>query len=213
MLFTLGKLFAKCYGLLLVVAVGGLVFANLFGLGAFLVQEISSDHQRAPATEPFQWWMHCGWLVGVGLALVGAFTKKRTSKKRSAARQAETDNEPEDLATPESGKWNTVGKRSGIFSSIAFFGFAGGFAGLMLGGSLLLLWFSLAYSPFAPAGWASSVNVEQRANSRLVENQEVMTTTHPVALYAFGIPIALGVAGGAVLGGVGAAMGKVEDVD
>ncbi|MCA9017508.1 MAG: hypothetical protein KDA77_19450 [Planctomycetaceae bacterium] len=213
MLFTLGKLLAKGYGLLLAMAVGGLVFANLFGLGAFLVQEISSDHQRAPATEIFQWWMHCGWLVGVGLALVGAFSKKRTSKKRSAARQAETDNEPEDLAIPESGNWNTIGKRSSIFSSIGFFGFAGGFAGLMLGGSLLLFWFSLAYSPFAPAGWASSVNVEQRADSLLVENQEVMTTTHPVALYAFGIPIALGATGGAVLGGVGAAMGKVEDVE
>ncbi|MBN73010.1 MAG: hypothetical protein CME32_27460 [Gimesia sp.] len=215
MLLTLGKRLAQGYGLLLAMAAGGLVFANLFGLGAFLIQEIGSDNQRAASLELYGWWMHCGWWVGVGLALTGAVTRKRSTQTKTVGEQttADADTESADLARPESGKWKTVGKRSGVLSSIAFFGCAGGFAGLMLGGSLLLLWFSLAYSPFAPAGWASSVKVEQRAGSLLPENKEVMTTTHPVALYAFGVPIGLGATAGAIIGGVGAALGKVEDVE
>ncbi|MEQ8855220.1 hypothetical protein [Gimesia sp.] len=215
MLLTLGKRLAQGYGLLLAMAAGGLVFANLFGLGAFLIQEIGSDNQRAASLELYRWWMHCGWWVGVGLALTGAVTRKRATQTKTAGEQttADADAESADLATPESGKWKTVGKRSGVLSSIAFFGCAGGFAGLMLGGSLLLLWFSLAYSPFAPAGWAGSVKVEQRANGHLIENERVMTTTHPVALYAFGVPIGLGATAGAIIGGVGAALGKVEDVE
>lgn len=213
MLLTLEKRLAQGYGLLLAMAVGGLVFANLFGLGAFLIQEVGSDSQRAASVEPYRWWMHCGWFVGVGLALTGAVTRKRASSKQTVDPQTKADKESTDLATPESGKRKKTGKRSGILSSIAFFGLAGGFAGLMLGGSLLLLWFSLAYSPFAPAGWAGSVKVEQRANARFIENERVMTTTHPLALYAFGLPIAVGATTGAILGGVGAALGKVEDVE
>ncbi|QGQ23133.1 hypothetical protein F1728_10835 [Gimesia benthica] len=213
MLLTLGKRLAQGYGLLLAMAAGGLVFANLFGLGAFLIQEIGSDNQRAASLEPYRWWMHCGWWVGVGFALTGAVTRKRATQTKTVREQTSAATESADLATPESGRWKTVGKRSGVLSSVAFFGCAGGFAGLMLGGSLLLLWFSLAYSPFAPAGWAGSVKVEQRANGHLIENERVMTTTHPVALYAFGVPIGLGATAGAIIGGVGAALGKVEDVE
>ncbi|WP_417386511.1 hypothetical protein [Gimesia sp.] len=213
MLLTLGKRLAQGYGLLLAMAVGGLVFANLFGLGSFLILEVSSVGDRVTSAEPYGWWMHCGWFVGVGLALIGAFTPKRAVHNRGIVKRTEAESQPADLTTPESGNWKTIGKRSGILSSIAFFGFAGGFAGLMLGGSLLLFWFSLAYSPFAPPGWAGSVNVEQRANGHLIENENVMTTTHPVALYAFGLPIGLGATAGMILGGVGAALGKVEDVE
>lgn len=211
MLLTLGKLLAKSYGLLLTMAVGGLVCANLFGFGAFLVHEITSDNQHAPPTEPFRWWMHCGWMVGVGLALVGAVIQNRRSIKKSADKQAEHQDEPEERTTKESGDRKTVGKRSSIFSSIAFFSFAGGFLGLMLGGSLLLFWFSIAYSPFTPAGWASSISVEQRHETGSGQRKDAMTTKNPVALYTFGIPIALGGTAGALIGGIGAAMGKVED--
>lgn len=213
MLITLGKRLFQGFGLLLAMAAGGLAFANLFGFGALLFLKVSSVGNRAPSAEPYGWWMHCGWFVGVGLALVGALTQKRAAHNRGVVKRMEAESQPADLATPESGNWKTIGKKSSLFSSITFFGCAGGFAGLMLGGALLLCWFSLAYSPFAPAGWASSINVEQRADSRLIENEEVLTTKHPVALYAFGVPILLGATGGAILGGVGAALGKVEDVE
>ncbi len=213
MLFTLGKRIAQGYGLLLAMAIGGLVFANLFGFGAFLVHEITSDSQRAASTEPYQWWMHCGWMVGVGLALIGARTQKRASKKRSKSKQTEHQDEPVNRTSRESGSWKTVGKRSSVFSSIGFFSFIGGFLGLMLGGSLMIFWFSIAYSPLAQAGWTSSISIEQRQDPSSGLTESAITTSHPVVFYIFGTPIALGVTAGAVLGGVGAAMGKVEDVE
>jgi hypothetical protein len=71
----------------------------------------------------------------------------------------------------------------------------------MLGGSFLLLWFSITYSPFAPREWVSSVSVERRRVDRAYE-EPLLTTDHPVALFAFFGPVALAAAGGAVFGAV-----------
>lgn len=215
MLFTLGKLVVKGYGLLLAMAVGGLVFANLFGLVAFFVlaQEWVSDRlQDSGGTESVLWWMHCGWFVGAGLAFFGTVTQNQKLKKRSFQVSVDHEDEPENPA-PKKRKKKRRTKPSGILSSIAFFGFAGGFLGLMLGGSLVMFWFSLSYSPFAPAGWASSVSVEQRQEPGSGQTKSMMTTNHPVAFYLFGTPIVLGITAGALAGGVGAAMGKVEDIE
>ncbi|QDT99572.1 hypothetical protein [Gimesia aquarii] len=215
MLFTLGKLIVKGYGLLLAMAVGGLVFANLFGLIAFFVlaQEWVSDRlQASGGTESVLWWMHCGWFVGAGLALFGTVTQNQKIKKRSFQVSVDHEDEPE---TPAPKKWKKKRrtKPSGILSSIGVFSLFGGFLGLMLGGSLLLFWFSLTYSPFAPAGWASSVSVEQRQEPGSGQTKSMMTTNHPVAFYLFGTPIVLGITAGALAGGIGAAMGKVEDIE
>lgn len=215
MLFTLGKLVVKGYGLLLAMAVGGLVFANLFGLVAFFVlaQEWASDRlQASGGTESVLWWMHCGWFVGAGLAFFGTVTQNQKIKKRSFRASADHEDESEE-PVPKKRKKQRRSKPSGILSSIGFFSFFGGFLGLMLGGSLLLFWFSLTYSPFAPAGWASYVSVEQKQEPRTGHTKSMMTTKHPVAFYLFGAPIVLGITVGVLAGGVGAAMGKVEDVE
>lgn len=82
-------------------------------------------------------------------------------------------------------------------------GFMGAILGMLMGASFLLLWFSITYSPFAPPEWVSSVSVEKRNRSAGERRESGFATDHPVALIAFGAPIALGATAGAVLGAVG----------
>jgi hypothetical protein len=82
----------------------------------------------------------------------------------------------------------------------------------MLGGSFLLLWLSLVYSPFSPAGWASSVSGERmRIDHSSIYKAWVMTTNHPVALYAFGGPIVLGAVAGGLICSIGTTIEKFKN--
>jgi hypothetical protein len=103
----------------------------------------------------------------------------------------------------------TVGSQPcGVVGSVGVGGLVGGFLGLMLGGSLLLLWFSIACSPFAPDGWTSSIFVETVGSEIRLPRERAATTRHPVALYAFFAPIVLGAVAWAAICGVAAAFQK-----
>jgi hypothetical protein len=208
MLYKIGVLVTKGYVLLLIMGLGGLVGANLFGMFGGLLSEITSDGTHAPDYSIMKWCMHGGWFVGVGVALFGRIMQQRKAAKSSSEEAEQDQTKPRKRSIRRKPK--RTGKPDGILSSTFWGGVIGGIGGLMLGLSFLLLFFSLTYSPFSPESWVESVRVEWRRDTvRPQDKGYVMTTDHPVAVYAVCIPAALGLASGAVIGGVAGAMGKV----
>ena len=168
---------------------------------------ISDINQHAVKNDLYQWGVHGGWCVGAVVAFVGTIQKHRRSTKRTV------ENSSNDSPKNPPKKRRVRKKAKGVLSSMGGFGLVGGIIGLLTGASFALLWFSIAYSPFAPQCWVSSVSVERTMKTDSASGETTFTTRHPVAIYAFGAPIVLGVATGMIVGGVGAAMGKVKDVD
>lgn len=188
----LGSL-AKVYGALLTLAAGGLIIAKL---SAFAVAAAQIGLQSDFDADRLRRWMHGGWLLGVGLACIAIVT---TWKKAKAARAAASDKGQ----TPRRRRWTKRrGRRMGWAASLLFGGLGGALLGGMLGGSFLLLWFSITYSPFAPQEWVASVSVERERLGPSPRREPVTSTDHPVALIAFFGPLALGAGAGAILGGV-----------
>lgn len=193
MVVTALKRFAVGYGLLVTLAAGGLAFANIFG---FAVTAISFGGESAPDTTPIKTWMNIGWVFGVSIALLGAVIRFRKGRPRPAP------SEVSEVIAEEIEPSSSRSPRHGLLPSAAWGGFFGALLGTALGASFVLLWFSIAYSPFAPKDWATSVTVERQSVGASRREEPVALTDHPVALYAFGLPVALGAIGGAVFGGV-----------
>jgi hypothetical protein len=211
MLSKLGNLLVQGYGLLLTVAAGGFLGAKIAGIVPALTALISGS-TRAPDPEFVQSWMHGGWVVGAGLFALGAVGQKlRPAGKRELAEQLRRRRKSvsERDGSKSKGFRAAIGSQPcGVLGSVGVGGLVGGFLGLMLGGSFLLLWFSIACSPFAPDGWASSIFVETVGSEIRLPRERVATTRHPVALYAFFAPIVLGAVAGAAICGVAAAFQK-----
>jgi hypothetical protein len=215
MLWQLGKLLAKGYALLLTAAAGGFVGANVAGFVPAVIQ-FAGRADKAPNPGFARSWMHGGWMAGCGLFLAGAIwnalpsmrkdaqAMKRSAKKRRSSRPEESRSE-----SGRSGVY--VGsKRCGFLGSLGVGGLVGAFLGLFLGASFLLLLFSLSYSPFTPEGWDLSIKAEKIGMER-PGTDRVLTTDHPLAVYAFLSPIVLGVVVGAILGGVSTIMAGKKD--
>jgi hypothetical protein len=198
MLWNLGKLVASAYVLLLTVAAGGLVAANMAAFVPAIAEFFFNPEGRATQPATYLRWMHGGWLIGAAFALLGAILRPRRSADRAGeercAKQAPMHRE-------------TLRSPRGVLASAGVGALCCGLLGAMLGGSFLLLWFSLAYSPFSP-GWDKSLALKRDQNSSGMRRHWVHTTSHPVALFAFFGPIAAGAVSGAVIGGVGSVMRK-----
>ncbi|HSG71427.1 MAG TPA: hypothetical protein VLA12_13485 [Planctomycetaceae bacterium] len=202
------------YSKLILVAVGDLVGANLAGvLGMILASE-----NKAEVIRP---WTEWGWIIGTGLSVIGALTGRlrfiNGQLDRISARSSNdnVDSEQESIISVQnshSSESNTELKQTGFFSAVAFFGFIGGLLGSILGGTFLLFWFSLAYSPIAPAGWAGDVKVEREVHlTGTNTRRSILKTDNAVAIRLFLVPALIGGAIGAVAGGVGSARGKIYD--
>ena len=94
------------------------------------------------------------------------------------------------------------GENSDVVGFIFACGLAGGFLGLLLGGSLLVFPMSYAYSPFATSEAVSSVKVVEEPAPRSAMRRKVVQIKHPVTWYLCLTPAVLGVVAGAVGGGV-----------
>ena len=151
-----------------------------------------------------------GWITING----HAFKLSPNDDNKKQQTQESLGNEPTEIDVPAK-----------VFSSAAMFGLLGAFLGVSLGGSLLLIWFSLSMSPWPPAGWLESVSVksaelssadlssaDQSAVDGSLQRSGGMTTSHPIAIYCFLGPVVLLGTLGVFIGGVGAACGWIRDI-
>ena len=219
--WRLGKFVVRIYLVLWMTAVGGVIGANLTGtFGTLFVLEQNRIEDVTP------WW-HGGWCIGTLLFFFGAaFGRLRMiqgssfdsfkEKKELATRFVDGDSEEIVEAVSERGvPAKNVSFRSRLrsLSKGVFVGsLAGGFLGILLGGSLLVFWMSIAYSPFAPSTRtvldSSSENRQQfdpNQQRRMRQGPGSMTvrSRSSVGLYVCLVPMLLGATfGGIGLGGI-----------
>lgn len=200
-LVTLKRL-AIGYGLLLTLAAGGLAFANLFGFAATAIQ-FGGDH--APDTGAARMWMHLGWVFGVCMAATGAAIKIRKEGSKPHTIETPQKEQSQEIAPTQNkdpDEPSATGTRHGLIVSAMWGGGFGTILGAALGVTFVLLWFSIAYSPFAPQDWVSSISVERQPVSTSVREEPFAVSGHPVVLFAFALPVAVGALCGAVFGGI-----------
>ncbi len=199
----------KVYLYVIVIFATAFIGAWLGSLGDMLLLSIKME---LPGGWAVRHWL---WIGGAVLAAIGyplgwitingyafSFSKKDHNKKQET--ETTSTSEPQEFGAPAK-----------VLPSAAMFGFFGAFLGLFLGGSLLLIWFSLSMSPWPPEGWLESLSAESADLSapRGSRGREGgLTTRHPIAMYCFLGPIVVLGTLGVFIGGVGAACGWVKDV-
>src|SRR5436190_17168453 len=102
MLWNLGKLLANGYFLLLTVAAGGFVGANVAAFVPVVAEFFFNPQGRATPPATMLHWLHGGWLAGAGLALMGAVLQRRRSANRTARKEQRHQHEAlrEKVTTP-----------------------------------------------------------------------------------------------------------------
>jgi hypothetical protein len=185
------------YGLLLTLAAAGLVFAKIAG---FLGAAIEFGAKEAPDGSLIQAWSQGGWVFGVcfGLFVIatGMWKKRKETERGEDSTESRAKGQRRWQRAPQ------ITRRYGRLASTVLGGLGGAILGGMLGGTFLLIWFSITYSPFAPTEWVSSLSVERQPAGSGLRTTPATTTNHPIALIAFGAPLLLGALTGAVLGGI-----------
>jgi hypothetical protein len=199
-LLTIGKTALKFYGLLWLTAIGGILGANLaatIGTFSFVTENKSINAQP---------WTHVGWYGGVALFFVGAMLGKLRFINDTALAGGSSQPAYSSAITEANAATTKHASEADEQSSIPGFifacGLAGGFLGLLLGGSLLVFAISYAYSPFASHTAVSSVKVVQEQTPVTTIRRPVIQSSHPVTLYLCLTPAILGVLAGAVGGSV-----------
>jgi hypothetical protein len=206
MLTKLGTLLVKGYGFLLAVAFGGFVGANLAGFVPGIGEFFFNPDNRPTPPDVYMRWIHGGWLTGAALATVAGLL--HMLRQRSTAKSKGTGNNKQ----RRKARLRDYPSPGTVLGSAAAGGVGGGFLGMFLGSTLLFFWFSLAYSPFAPAEWGASISVERverperSAGDALVRHG----TNHPIALYLFLGPTLTGLTAGGLLGGICKAVEKAK---
>jgi hypothetical protein len=198
--WSICKTVLKFYGLLWMTAVGGFLGANLSAIiGTLFFISENKDIDVQP-------WSHAGWYIGVAVSFAGGISGKLRfingtalgeNPKQSANNSAEAESDETTVSTVAPSN-----EDSGVPGFILACGLAGGFIGLLLGGSLLVFPMSYAYSPFANSEAVSSVKVVEEQSGPSSVRRPVVQNRHPVALYLCVTPAVLGVIAGAVGGGL-----------
>lgn len=196
------------------------IFAAAFicaGLGSFVDMLVQAIKIELPGSWPVRHWLWIGGAVfgaiGYPLGWIAVDGHKFRSFQNGLDREQDS-NEPDseqDYGMDE----NEIEVPSRVLPTAAMFGLLGAFMGLFLGGSLLLIWFSLSMSPWPPAGWLESVSAKSADLSSphgSPDRESGFTTSYPVAIYCFLGPIALLGILGVFVGGVGSACGWIKDV-
>lgn len=199
-LWNVGKTALKLYGLLWMTAVGGILGASLAGT----IWTLFDNTQNNGVND--QPWAFYGWYGGTALFFIGAILGKLRfingtaldgrSRPPVASSSAAVANDATAEVTSESNE------QSSIPGFIFACGLAGGFLGLLLGGSLLVFSISYSYSPFATQKASSSVKIVNEQIPGTAVRRPVIQSNHPVTLYLCLTPAVLGAITGAVGGGV-----------
>ncbi|QDU37666.1 hypothetical protein Mal4_19820 [Maioricimonas rarisocia] len=153
---------------------------------------------------------HVLWCVGALVAAIGLpLGKIRFGGDGSSKRPAPSDGEPQEFAS------GTV-RKSGVLSTATFFGFFGFVCGAAIGMTLVLMWFSIASSPWPPEGWLESFESPRlRTTEHPIHRRPAdgirSTSSHPLLLtVGLAPPLLLGLLG-ALVGGIAAALGLITE--
>lgn len=200
MWWTIGMRVLNAFVVLWMAAVGGIVGSNLLAIigTLFFIPE-----NNAVYVQP---WAHAGWYLGTILFFFGAVTGRlrfiNGTGLGSMAGQVTQEATARDNPAATDTKHKPQNERSSVLKWVAAGGLAGGFLGFLLGANLLIFWFSLAYSPFAPKQVVASVKVVQEPRPGSVFKRPVLQSNHPVALYLCLTPAAAGTLAGAIAAAV-----------
>jgi hypothetical protein len=194
LLGVVAHLVMRVYAVLFLTAVGGFLCANLSGVVGSLYFVTENK------TELVLPWVHGGWYLGTTLAFVGAITGQLRLINGVAAlghtREAATvpaETKPPAIRRPPA-------PRNSLLVNVFGLGLVGGLAGAILGCSLLIFWFSLATSPFAPPEWTASVVVSTQPFTGAAPPRKVHRTSPPLPRWLLFVPAALGATAGAMVG-------------
>jgi hypothetical protein len=150
------------------------------------------------------WAQHTCWLAFLALAIFGLATGKLQTN-RWVERSTADDAADEPTGTPIKG-----------FPAMVLGAFGGSILGIILGGALLMMWFSLSLSPWPMEGWFESLRWDSAEGQRHDDSRAGgigMATNHPVAIAMFCIPIAmLGVTGAIAAGFGGVSVGSARRI-
>ena len=199
MWWNIGKRVLRVFVVLWMTAVGGILGANLL---AIIGTQFFVPENKGVYVQP---WSHAGWYVGTLLFFFGAVTGRLRFVNGTGLENRSTQTADESTMINDavvSAKPEQPREQSGVLGFVFVCGLAGGFLGLLLAGNLLAFWFSLAYSPFAPKGVVSSVEVVHEQQPGSVVKRPVMRSSHPISLYVCLTPAAVGILAGATAAGV-----------
>jgi len=182
----------KAYWYVVTIFIGAMVAVLLAG---FITRFLPLPKAWTPQRIRDIVWMAGALFVAVGTPLgwVRVSMPEAFSYRKHAP--TETNSNPPPAPAPPD-RTVAYALKSGLFMALV-----GVLVGLLLGGTLAIIWFSIAMGPLAPAEWLSSV--------RFGAGGAKVSNPIPVALW-FGTMAALG-ALGFVVGLVGARMGWVTD--
>jgi hypothetical protein len=181
-------------------AIGGILGANLL---AIIGTQFFVPENKAVDVQP---WSHAGWYCGTLLFFVGAVTGQlrvlngtslRSHSRQPTSESTTSNHEASVLAEPRPDR-----APADVLKCLFAGGLAGGFLGFLLGANLLVFWFSLAYSPFAPRQVVSSVKVVREQQPGSVFKRPVLRSSHPVSLLLCLAPAAGGALTGAAVAAV-----------
>ncbi len=195
MLGRCGILLLKIYGAVLAVAAGGFVGANVVGLAAGAVAFFRDDLNPPYLLRA----IHAGWVIGATLFFLSLAWRMRRKKpkKRTRASGVDTSSARDSM---EDSRDDTASQLSFI-PSMAVGGIVGMLAGAVFGLSIVFLWFSFSYSPFAPADWRPTIFLF-RHNVRLTGGRQSLATSHTFPVWALIVCSLFGAAVGGVAGSI-----------
>lgn len=198
--WTFGKRLLRVVAVFWMTAVGGILGANLL---AFIGTQFFVNRNAAEYVRP---WSHVGWCLGALLFFFAAVTGRLRfingsglgNRSAATAKDPSIGNDGVEVAA----KSERYEATSGALGFVLAGGLAGGILGFLLGANLLIFWFSLAYSPFAPRQVVSSVEVVREDRPGSVFKRPLMRSSHPVALSICLVPAAIGILAGVTAAGI-----------
>jgi hypothetical protein len=184
-------LLLKAGRFVLSVLLGGLVVAYLAGFAGFL---LSFGHTKiTPATL-----QHIGWVTGVVVTIIGIPLGWVKTSFFITWDPTKPDAGP--TAPPESKPAKEV---KGILGNAGFFALLGLIGGILVTTVLVLTWFSISLSPFAPASWSSSVHAASPDLDGMTDSRgSGFESSHPILLRLFWMPSAILVGVGLITGAI-----------
>lgn len=198
--WNLAGQFLKGYAVLWMTAVGGIVGANILGLIglSFFSPDLKSESMVG--------WVHWGWYIGTGLFLFGALTGRMrmlNQHKWSTLDKAVTDQENIASAKQESPVCETdqveCDAKQGWQSWFLGGALAGGIIGFLFGASLLVFFFSWAYSPFATRDAVQAVDVVTQSLPNSTRQHSFLAAKGWLPVLLCLVPSAIGSTAGALL--------------